>query len=70
LRAEGFFCGSSEILYGGLGIEKVWFLKNKKNFRDDYFQFLVIKTLETDRIRIGVQPKTLDPDQMNTDPKH
>jgi hypothetical protein len=35
-------------------------------------QFLVIKTLDPDWIRIGIQQKMLDPDpyQMNTDPKH
>jgi hypothetical protein len=46
-------------LYGGLGTGN---------------QFLVIKTLDLDwiRIRIGIQLKMLDPDpyQMNTDPKH
>jgi hypothetical protein len=40
----------------------------------NFFHFLVIKTLDPDwiRIRIGIQPKMLDPDpyQMNTDPKH
>ncbi len=38
-----------------------------------YFQiFLVIKTLDPDWIRIGIQPKMLDPDlyQLNTDLKH
>jgi hypothetical protein len=38
-----------------------------------FFQFLVIKGLDPDwiRIRIGLQPQTLDPDpeKMNTDPK-
>jgi hypothetical protein len=36
-----------------------------------FFQFLVIKTLDPDWIRIGIHPKMLDPDpyQMNTDPK-
>ncbi len=46
----------------------------------NFFQFLVIKTLDSDgirvpdwiRIRIGIQHKMLDPDQyqMNTDQKH
>jgi hypothetical protein len=36
----------------------------------NFFQFLVIKTLEPDRI--GIQPKMLypDSDSMNPDPKH
>jgi hypothetical protein len=37
------------------------------------FHFLVIKALDPDpywiRIRIGVQPKMLDPDEMNADPQ-
>jgi hypothetical protein len=35
-------------------------------------QFLVIKTLDPDWIRIAIQPKMMDPDpyQMNTEPKH
>jgi hypothetical protein len=41
-------------------------------FSCKFFQFLVIKTLDPDwtRIRIGIQPKMLDPDpdQMNADP--
>jgi hypothetical protein len=38
----------------------------------NFFQFFVIKTLDPNWIRIGIQPKMLDPDpyQMNTDPKH
>jgi hypothetical protein len=33
-------------------------------------QFLVIKALDPDiRIRIGIQPKILDPDQINADPQ-
>ncbi len=41
-----------------------------------FFQFLVMKALDPDwiriRIRIGLQPQTLDPDpeKINTDPKH
>jgi hypothetical protein len=37
-----------------------------------FFQFLVIKNLDPDWIRIGIQPKMLDPDldSMNPDPKH
>jgi hypothetical protein len=61
--AEGFFC-NLDVLYGGLGIlfpALIFFL-----------QFLVIKTLDPDWIRIGIQPKMLDPDQyqMNTDTQH
>jgi hypothetical protein len=40
---------------------------------ENFFQFLLIKTLDPDWIRIGIQPKIMDPDadpyQMNTDPK-
>ncbi len=79
-RAEGFFC-NLDVLNGGLGIGKLQFLKKKKwNFFSavNFFQFLVIKTpsgLDPDPdpnwIRIGIQPKMLDPDpyQMNTDPQ-
>jgi len=42
-------------------------------FSYNFFQFLVIKALDPDwiRIRIGIQPKMLelDPDKMNADPK-
>jgi hypothetical protein len=36
-----------------------------------FFQFLVIKALDPDWIRIGIQPKMLDPDpdEMNADPQ-
>ncbi len=36
----------------------------------NFFNFFVIKTLDSDwiRIRIGIQSKMLDPDQMNADP--
>ncbi len=38
-----------------------------------FLQFLVIKSLDPDpywiRIRIGIQPKMLDPDEMNADPQ-
>ncbi len=72
LRAEGL-----DILYGGLGIGKLQFLIKKKfKFFSAviFFQFLVIKALDPDwiRIRIGLRPQTLDPDpeKINTDPKH
>ncbi len=64
MRAEGFFY-NLDILYGGCGIGKLQFLikKNKKNFPAViFFQFLVIKPLDPDWIRIGLQPQTLDPD--------
>ncbi len=72
LRAEGFFC----TLDGGLGIGKLQFL-SKKNLiffsAVIFFQFLLIKALDPDwiRIRTGVQPKMLDPDpnEMNADPQ-
>jgi hypothetical protein len=75
LRAEGFFC-NLDILYGGLGIGKLQFLIKKNLIFFSaviFFQFLVIKALDPDwiRIRIGVHPKMLDPDpeKMNTDPQ-
>jgi hypothetical protein len=77
LGAEGFFC-NLDILYGGLGIGKLQFLIIIKfNFFSAviFFQILVIKALDPDwiRIRIGLQPQTLDPDpdpeKINTDPK-
>jgi hypothetical protein len=57
LRAEGFFC-NLDVLYGGLGIGKLQF--DKKNFWS-------LKPW----IRIGIQPKLLDPDpdEMNADPQ-
>jgi hypothetical protein len=64
LRAEGFFC-NLDVLYGGLGIGKLYFLIQKKfNF---IFNFWSLKL----RIRIGIQPKMLDPDpdEMNADPQ-
>ncbi len=76
MRAEGFFC-NLDILYGGLGIGKLQFLIKKINFFSAVicFQFLVIKALVPDwiriRIRIGVHPQMLDPDpdEMNADPQ-
>jgi hypothetical protein len=63
-----------DILYGGLGIGKLQFLiKKKLNFFSAviFSQFLVIKALDPDWIRIGVHPKMLDPDpdEMNADPQ-
>jgi len=65
-----------DILYGVLGIGKLQFLIKKIQifFSCNFFlQFLVIKALDPDwiRIRIGVQPKMLDPDpdEMNADPQ-
>jgi hypothetical protein len=63
-------------LYGGLGIGKLQFLipTNVKFFSAViFFQFLVIKALDSDwiQIRIGIQPKMLDPnpDEINADPQ-
>jgi hypothetical protein len=73
LRAEGFFC-NLDVLYGGPGIGKLQFLI-KKNFiffsAVIFFHFLVIEALDPDWIRIGIQPKMLDPDpdEMNADPQ-
>ena len=67
LRAEGFFY-NLDILYGGLEIGNLQFLKKKKHKKKIsaviFFKFLVIKALDPDwiRIRIGLQPQTLDSD--------
>ncbi len=72
LRAEGFFY-NLDILYGGLGIGKLQFLiykkKKKKILLSFFFNFWSLKPWI--RIRIGLQPQTLDPDpeKMNTDPQ-
>jgi hypothetical protein len=70
LRAEGFFC-NLDVLYGGLGICKLQFLKKKIFSAVIFFQFLVIKVLDPDWIRIGIPPKMLDPDpdEINADPQ-
>jgi hypothetical protein len=54
----------------------LYFLIQKKfNFFSAviFFQFLAIKSLNPDWIRIGIQPKMLDPDpepdEMNADPQ-
>ncbi len=60
LRAEGFFC-SLEALYGGLGISKLHSIKIK--FLSHFFPGVNFFTfLSRNRIRIGIQPKMLDPD--------
>jgi hypothetical protein len=79
LRAEGFFC-NLDILYGGLGIGKLHFLKKKKIIFFSaviFLKFLAIIALDPDPdsdpycIRIDIQPKMLDPDpvEMNADPQ-
>jgi hypothetical protein len=64
LRAEGFSC-SLDVLYEGLGIRKLPFLIFEQEI---FFQFWSSKPWI--RIRIGIQPKMLDPDpeSMNPDP--
>jgi hypothetical protein len=68
LRAEGFF-RNMDVLYGGLGISTCSFLflsQKKLDFFSavQFYHFLVLKTLDPYwmRIRIGIQPKLLDPD--------
>ncbi len=71
MRAEGFF-SNLDVLYGGLEIGKLQFLiqKNRIFFPAVFFlQFLVIKALDPDWIRIGIQPTIPDPDEINTDPQ-
>ncbi len=71
MRAKGFFC-NLDVLYEGLGIGKLKVDPKKIIFISDV-NFLVMKTLDPDWIRIGIQPKMLDldpdPYQMKTDPK-
>jgi hypothetical protein len=67
---DGLFCeleASSVTWTGGLGIDKLQFsIKKKFNFffSSIFFQFLVIKALDPDwiRIRIRLHPDPLDPD--------
>jgi hypothetical protein len=70
LRAECFSC-NLDVLYGGLRIGQFKFLT--KIFFNSFsaVNFLSSKPLDPDWIRIGIQPKILDPDpyQMNTDPQ-
>ncbi len=77
MRAEGFFC-NLDVLYGGLGIGKLQFLIKKKfNFFSScnfFFKFWSLKPWirigsGSGSIRIGIQPKMLDPDEMNADPQ-
>ncbi len=76
MRAEVFF-GSSKFLYGGLGKGKLSFVIQKMCFSAvNFVTFFFFKILDPDPdwtlIRIGIQPKMLDPDLylMSTDPKH
>jgi hypothetical protein len=69
LRAEGFFCNLN-VLYGGLGIGKLQILIKKIFFTTVIFvNFWSLKPWIRIRIRIGIQPKMLDPDKMNADPQ-
>ncbi len=67
MRAEGFFC-KLDVLYGGLGIGKLYPKKNLIFFSAViFFNFWSLKPW----IRIGIQPKMVDPDpdEMNADPQ-
>jgi hypothetical protein len=46
LKDEDFYC-SLDVLYGGLGIKKLHFSSNFISYVN-FFQFLVIKTLDLD----------------------
>jgi hypothetical protein len=65
---EDFFC-SFDVLYGGLGMGKTQFLKKPIFSAVNFYQFLAIKALDPDwiRVRTGIQPQILVPDP---DPKH
>ncbi len=56
-RAEGFFC-NLDVLYGGQGIGKMLFFIQKKYifFNCNFFQFLVIKTLNPYQMKTGPKP--------------
>jgi hypothetical protein len=55
-KAEEFSC-SLDVLYGGQGIRKLQFLIKKISyFLPVNFSIFVIKTLDLDWIRIGIQP--------------
>jgi hypothetical protein len=54
LRAEGFFC-ILEILYGDLGIGNIVFFPKKFFAAVNFFQLLVIKTLDPVWIRIRIK---------------
>jgi hypothetical protein len=73
LRAKGFFC-NLDVLYGSQGKGNLQLLIQNFFFSAVILiQFLVIKSLDPDwiRIRIGIQSKMLDPDpdEMNADPQ-
>ncbi len=56
LRAEGFFC-NLDVLYGGLGTGYLGFFLCRKFFFPavNFFNFLLIKTLDPDWIRIRIK---------------
>ncbi len=68
------FEGWKILFYGGLGISKLQYFIKKMwfFFSCKFFQFSVVKTLDPDWFRIGIQPKMLDQDMksINPDPKH
>ncbi len=68
LRAEGFFC-SLDVLFGGLGINKL--IKKSLNFcfSCSCFQFLIIKTLDLDPDWYPIQLNMLDPDPESMNPE-
>jgi hypothetical protein len=63
LRAEGFSCGFC-VLYGGLGITKLQFIKKICDFFStvNFFKILVIKTLDSELDPDPQLGKMLDPD--------
>jgi hypothetical protein len=67
LRAEGFSF-SLDVLYGGLGISRLQFLKNLNKISGRCFFF--IKTLDPDPYPDSLERLDPDPDSMHPDPKH
>jgi hypothetical protein len=67
LRAEGFYC-SLYVFYGGLGISKLQLLNQKFKFFSAVNCFKLLALKPWIRIRVGIQPKMLDPDPESNEP--
>ncbi len=68
MRAEGFLC-SLDVHYGGLGISiAIFFITKTSNL---FSTFSIFGHFSKPWIRIGIQPKMLDPDpeSINPDPE-
>jgi hypothetical protein len=63
---QGFFSGSLDVLYGGLGISKLQFLIKKISDFFSAVNFSPFGWSSKPWIGIGIQPKMLDP-ELNPD---